>query len=167
MCLADPVLSPCNPHSKHLKKSQHNTTFFSTQHQRSHKNQQGSATAGAESGPSASGASGLFGAGGPSATGPSAAAASAASASAPRRRLVVFVAGGVTRGEMRAAHQAARALGRDVVLASTAVLTPAEFCAQLARLGLGAPGAGGGAGPLAAGAPGGGGGGGGGLGYYA
>lgn len=51
------------------------------------------------------------------------------------RRLVVFVIGGVTRSEMRAAHEAAAALGRDVVLASTDVLRPDVFLHQLAELG--------------------------------
>ncbi|KIY96333.1 hypothetical protein MNEG_11628 [Monoraphidium neglectum] len=53
------------------------------------------------------------------------------------RRLVVFVIGGVTRSEMRAAHQASKALGRDVLLASTAVLKPSAFAEQLAQLGSG------------------------------
>ncbi|KAI8472381.1 MAG: Sec1-like protein [Monoraphidium minutum] len=67
---------------------------------------------------------------------------SAASASAGAgRRLVVFVIGGVTRSEMRAAHQASKALGRDVLLASTAVLRPAQFAEQLAALGGGGGGA--------------------------
>lgn len=50
------------------------------------------------------------------------------------RRLLVFVIGGVTRGEMRVAHQCTKALKRDVLLVSTSVETPATFVEQLYRM---------------------------------
>lgn len=43
------------------------------------------------------------------------------------RRIVVFVLGGITRGEMRVAHQLSQKLGRDVVLGSTSVEKPRDF----------------------------------------
>ncbi|KXZ43944.1 VPS45 protein [Gonium pectorale] len=47
------------------------------------------------------------------------------------RRLVVFILGGATRGEMRVAHVLSSHLGRDVVLASTAVASPSAFVDDL------------------------------------
>ena len=52
----------------------------------------------------------------------------------PGRRLVVFVLGGVTRGEMREAHALSETLGREVIIGGTEVLNPDAFVAQLARL---------------------------------
>ncbi|GIL82467.1 hypothetical protein Vretimale_11867 [Volvox reticuliferus] len=43
------------------------------------------------------------------------------------RRLVVFIIGGATRGEMRVAHQLAQQLDRDVILGSTSVDVPNTF----------------------------------------
>jgi syntaxin-binding protein 1 len=53
------------------------------------------------------------------------------------RRLVVFVLGGITRGEMRAVHQLAKKHGRDVLLVSTAVLKPSSAVNQLAQMNAG------------------------------
>lgn len=90
----------------------------------------------ARRGPSGTGPEG---AGGSMAAGPSFAAGSAISGvGGGGRRLVVFVIGGVTRSEMRAAHQASKLTGRDVILASTSVLRPSTFAEQLAALGGGA-----------------------------
>ncbi|KAG2501418.1 hypothetical protein HYH03_001201 [Edaphochlamys debaryana] len=50
------------------------------------------------------------------------------------RRLVVFILGGATRGEMRVAHQLSSQLNRDVVLATTSVDTPAHFVDLLYNL---------------------------------
>lgn len=43
------------------------------------------------------------------------------------KRLVVFVLGGVTRGEMRTSYTMSKLLGRDVLLGSTSVETPKSF----------------------------------------
>ncbi|EFJ41877.1 hypothetical protein VOLCADRAFT_67807, partial [Volvox carteri f. nagariensis] len=43
------------------------------------------------------------------------------------RRLVVFIIGGATRGEMRVAHRLARELDRDVILGSTSIDAPSTF----------------------------------------
>ena len=59
----------------------------------------------------------------------------------PPRRLIVFVVGGVTRGEMREAHALSRELGREVLIGGTEVLTPETFMGELARLGGGFSGA--------------------------
>ena len=59
----------------------------------------------------------------------------------PPRRLIVFVVGGVTRGEMREAHALSRELGREVLIGGTEVFTPEAFMGELARLGGGFPGA--------------------------
>ena len=47
------------------------------------------------------------------------------------KRVVVFVIGGITRSEIRTAHVLTEQLGRDVVLGSTSILTPASFLANL------------------------------------
>ena len=59
----------------------------------------------------------------------------------PPRRLIVFVVGGVTRGEMREAHALSRELGREVLIGGTEVFTPETFMGELARLGGGFSGA--------------------------
>ena len=59
----------------------------------------------------------------------------------PPRRLIVFVVGGVTRGEMREAHALSRDLGREVLIGGTEVFTPETFMGELARLGGGFSGA--------------------------
>eukprot|EP00775_Hariotina_reticulata_P004848 gene4848-5095_t len=51
------------------------------------------------------------------------------------RRLIVFVAGGVTRSEMRAVHELSRKTGRDIILGSTTVLKPDGFISQLRSMG--------------------------------
>ena len=51
------------------------------------------------------------------------------------RRLIVFVVGGVTRGETREAHVLSRALGRDVIIGGTDVFSPEQFVRRLAGLG--------------------------------
>jgi syntaxin-binding protein 1 len=51
------------------------------------------------------------------------------------RRLIVFVVGGVTRGETREAHALARSLGRDVIIGGTDVFSPEQFVRRLAGLG--------------------------------
>ena len=48
-----------------------------------------------------------------------------------RKRLVVFIIGGLTRSEMRVAHKLSAQLGRDIVLGSTNVSDPAEFITQM------------------------------------
>lgn len=70
-----------------------------------------------------------------STTPPPPGAAAANNPALSSRRLVIFVIGGVTRGEVRAAHALARLTGRDVTLASTSVLRPSVFLGQLAQLG--------------------------------
>ena len=59
----------------------------------------------------------------------------------PPRRLIVFVVGGVTRGEMREAHALSRELGREVLIGGTEIFTPETFMGELARLGGGFSGA--------------------------
>jgi syntaxin-binding protein 1 len=59
----------------------------------------------------------------------------------PYRRLIVFVVGGVTRGEMREAHVLSRQLGREVLIGGTEIFTPEIFMGELARLGGGFSGA--------------------------
>ena len=51
------------------------------------------------------------------------------------RRLIVFVVGGVTRGETREAHALSRSLGRDVIVGGTDVFSPEQFVRRLAGLG--------------------------------
>jgi syntaxin-binding protein 1 len=52
----------------------------------------------------------------------------------PRQRIVVFVAGGATWAEARAAYDVAAATSRDVVLATSHMLTPRLWQQQLADL---------------------------------
>ena len=51
------------------------------------------------------------------------------------RRLIVFVVGGVTRGEAREAYELSRVLGRDVLVGGTEMLKPWDFVNRLAVLG--------------------------------
>ena len=58
------------------------------------------------------------------------------------RRLIIFVVGGVTRGETREAHVLSEQLGREVLIGGTEVFTPEGFMRELAKLGGGgSPGA--------------------------
>jgi hypothetical protein len=50
------------------------------------------------------------------------------------RRLIVFVLGGACRSEMRVVHEAAAALGRDVLLASTSIESPASSMHALTHI---------------------------------
>ncbi|KAG1681301.1 hypothetical protein FOA52_007347 [Chlamydomonas sp. UWO 241] len=50
------------------------------------------------------------------------------------RRLIVFVLGGACRSEMRVVHEAATALGRDVLLASTSIESPASTMHALTHI---------------------------------
>jgi syntaxin-binding protein 1 len=50
------------------------------------------------------------------------------------RRLIVFVVGGMTRGELREAHVLSRKLHREVIIGSTSLETPASFVEKLAGL---------------------------------
>eukprot|EP00198_Chlamydomonas_reinhardtii_P009447 XP_001698784.1 SM/Sec1-family protein [Chlamydomonas reinhardtii] len=50
------------------------------------------------------------------------------------RRLVVFVIGGATRGEMRIAHTLSSQLNRDIILGSTSVNVPTNFIDLLYNL---------------------------------
>lgn len=47
------------------------------------------------------------------------------------KRVVVFVIGGITRSEIRTAHQLTEQLGRDIVLGSTNILSPGSFLTNL------------------------------------
>ena len=59
----------------------------------------------------------------------------------PSRRLIIFVVGGVTRGETREAFVLSEQLGREVLIGGTELFTPETFMAELARLGGGFSGA--------------------------
>ena len=50
------------------------------------------------------------------------------------RRLIVFVVGGMTRGELREAHVLSQKLHREVIIGSTSLETPASFVEKLAGL---------------------------------
>ena len=52
----------------------------------------------------------------------------------PRQRVIVFVAGGMTYSEIRTAYQLSEALGKDVVVGSTHVITPESFIDDLSNL---------------------------------
>lgn len=54
--------------------------------------------------------------------------------SKPRKRVVVFVLGGISRSEMRVVHKLAPALQRDLILGSTSVETPTSFIYKLGSL---------------------------------
>ncbi|GFR45030.1 hypothetical protein Agub_g6292 [Astrephomene gubernaculifera] len=60
--------------------------------------------------------------------------ASGSGAGPTGRRLVVFIIGGATRGEMRVVHQLSSQLGRDVILGSTSVDSPNAFVDLLYHL---------------------------------
>mmetsp|Transcript_23762 Transcript_23762/g.45277 ORF Transcript_23762/g.45277 Transcript_23762/m.45277 type:complete len:649 (-) Transcript_23762:238-2184(-) len=51
-----------------------------------------------------------------------------------QKRLVLFVIGGITRSEIRAAHEVSKATGREVIIGSTSLDTPAQFLANLQNL---------------------------------
>ncbi|KDD71220.1 hypothetical protein H632_c5528p0, partial [Helicosporidium sp. ATCC 50920] len=53
------------------------------------------------------------------------------------RRLFVFVLGGVTHSEMRAAHKLSAKTGREVLVGGTHVETPGTYLEALAKLSLG------------------------------
>ena len=52
----------------------------------------------------------------------------------PGRRLVVFVVGGLAYSELRVVHEVAKATGRDIIVGSTAMLTPQRFLIGLKNL---------------------------------
>ncbi|KAK3096365.1 syntaxin binding protein 1, partial [Teratosphaeriaceae sp. CCFEE 6253] len=58
----------------------------------------------------------------------------AAGAENNRQRVVVFLAGGATFSEARCAYDMGRATGREVVLVTSHMLTPALFLRQVADL---------------------------------
>jgi len=62
------------------------------------------------------------------------AAANGANVTATGRRLIVFVLGGVTYSEARGMHEVAAALGRDMILGSTSMLTPQSYLASLKQM---------------------------------
>ena len=52
----------------------------------------------------------------------------------PGRRLIVFVCGGLSYSELRAMHEVANATGRDIIIGTTAMLTPKRFLLGLKNL---------------------------------
>ena len=50
------------------------------------------------------------------------------------RRLIVFIVGGMTRGELREAHALSKTLHREVIIGSTSLETPTSFVEKLASL---------------------------------
>ncbi|OCF34392.1 syntaxin-binding protein 1 [Kwoniella heveanensis BCC8398] len=58
-----------------------------------------------------------------------------------KQRMIIFVAGGMTYSEMRCAYTVGQALGKDVYIGSTHVITPEIFTQQLRALGRGGIGA--------------------------
>ncbi|WWC73866.1 uncharacterized protein I206_107838 [Kwoniella pini CBS 10737] len=58
-----------------------------------------------------------------------------------KQRIIIFIAGGMTYSEMRCAYTAGQALGKDVYIGSTHVLTPEIFTQQMRALGRGGIGA--------------------------
>lgn len=50
------------------------------------------------------------------------------------RRLIVVVLGGLCYSELRSLHEAARAHGRDIIVGSTAMLTPREYLIALKEM---------------------------------
>jgi syntaxin-binding protein 1 len=66
---------------------------------------------------------------------------------APRsRRLIVFVLGPVSYNEVRSAHELSAALGREVLVGGTSVVSPEEFLGKLKTLRASGGGGGGGGG---------------------
>lgn len=57
-----------------------------------------------------------------------------ASADHPRQRVIVLMAGGATYGEARSCYEASQAFGKDVILATSHMLSPGLFLRQLADL---------------------------------
>jgi syntaxin-binding protein 1 len=54
-----------------------------------------------------------------------------------RQRYVIFVAGGVTYSEIRQAYTLSQALGKDIYIGSTHIITPESFLKDLKSLGRG------------------------------
>ncbi|WWD20443.1 hypothetical protein CI109_104919 [Kwoniella shandongensis] len=54
-----------------------------------------------------------------------------------RQRMIIFVAGGMTYSEMRCAYSVGQALGKEIFIGSTHVLTPETYCAGLRAIGRG------------------------------
>ncbi|KAK8849808.1 hypothetical protein IAR55_005144 [Kwoniella newhampshirensis] len=54
-----------------------------------------------------------------------------------RQRMIIFVAGGMTYSEMRCAYTVGQALGKEIIIGSTHVLTPETYCASLRSVGRG------------------------------
>ncbi|KAL7409093.1 Sec1-like protein [Mrakia frigida] len=52
-----------------------------------------------------------------------------------KQRLIIFVAGGITYSEMRTAYQVGLALGKEVIIGSTHVITPESFVTDLKAIG--------------------------------
>ena len=52
----------------------------------------------------------------------------------PGRRLIVFVCGGLSYSELRAMHEVAAETGRDIIIGTTAMLTPKRFLLGLKNL---------------------------------
>ncbi|CDZ98136.1 Vesicle trafficking protein Sec1 [Phaffia rhodozyma] len=52
-----------------------------------------------------------------------------------KQRLILFVAGGITYSEMRSAYQVGAALGREVIIGSTHIITPEAFIRDLKAVG--------------------------------
>jgi len=62
------------------------------------------------------------------------AAAAGANVAATGRRLIVFVLGGITYSEARSMHEVAATLGREMILGSTALLTPSGYLSALKQM---------------------------------
>ncbi|KAF9894729.1 vacuolar sorting protein VPS33/slp1 [Aspergillus nanangensis] len=56
------------------------------------------------------------------------------SADQPRQRMIVFMAGGATYGEARACYEMSQTFGKDIILATSHMLTPALYLRQVGDL---------------------------------